>query len=106
MDEFSNDSSHGDGWAVLLRFQEAAQAAAQSWQRPTCTRYRLAWNRNALVLGTELKGLQRRTSKFAKSCWAEILAAVLTGDPLGQHANLGVNMHSSVSEMQTLWYNM
>ena len=28
------------------------------------------------------------------------------GDPLGQHANLGVNMHSSVSEMQTLWYNL
>jgi len=25
--------------------QEAAQAAAQSRQRPTCTRYRLAWNR-------------------------------------------------------------
>ena len=71
MDEFSNDSSHGDGWAVLLRFQEAAQAAAQSRQRPTCTRYRLAWNRSALVLGTELKGLQWFCYRFGLFAWLQ-----------------------------------
>ena len=35
-----------------------------------------------------------------------VLLTMCSGDPLGQHANLGVNMHSSVSEMQTLWYNL
>ena len=32
--------------------------------------------------------------------------AAVVRDPLRRHANLGVNMHSSVSEMQTLWYNL